>query len=804
MIKRIIGLAVLLIFGILSSSFAYAANQISIDSVFVNGRNLAETKSNFLADSNNLNVLVILSGINFLGTANVQAILTDLSTGSTVADSKHASVFPGRENGVNLNLQLIDSLKRQKDFRLTIKVFDSGRVIKEKSFGIRFTDGARSGTGRTLEVSLDRVKANNKILAASRANFVDESNTFEIVVDFTALENLENAHVEAVLKDLNSGFVVADATPNFNLPDDSSTSKLLKLELIDKLKQSPSFELAIKVIDSEGRVLQKVYGVRMRDGNVVNSATASPLDVSVDRVKINNNVVVSAKKNFINETDEFAVLVDFTTLENLKDAHVEASIRDLNSGFAVSDASPNFQMQKDSSNSRLLILKLLNDLKKSNSFDLAIKVADAEGNFVQKNFELAMEDGRLGLGAKSLDVSIDSVEVEGKVVADNENNFLVIGENKKEIDVKVRLTALENIEKARLEAVLAFENGDVVADNTVNFDMNDEESSVKKLELPLIGKFEQNNFKLKLRIVDAEGNSQEKTYVLKISKKKFPFIISSVALSPESNAEAGKNLVARLRFKNSGVMPLEGITAKVSISELGVSATKFVDQIRNSNGQEVREDFVLKLLDDVQTGTYTVRAEIFSQFGGSDKEVKEIQVFALGKEQQPQQIVNDKLTIKIPVLKQKIKNDGVEVIYPITLENEGPDANAYTVLLDGASWADLRLSESNTFVLKPKESKTLNVYASTTSKTKGDKSFLVTIKSNDKVLEQIAFTANIVPVKKEFVAINVKKIFEIFLIVLAAALVVAGFAFGVRKLIEGSSKEEQAKAVISPEVETYY
>ena len=114
-----------------------------------------------------------------------------------------------------------------------------------------------------------------------------------------------------------------------------------------------------------------------------------------------------------------------------------------------------------------------------------------------------------------------------------------------------------------------------------------------------------------------------------------------------------------------------------------------------------------------------------------------IKKFILGKSEQTQQIVNDKLVINVQIVKQDIKNDGSELIYQLILTNEGKDANTYTLLLDGANWANLRLSESNTLVLRPKESKTINIYASTKGNALGEQIFIVAIRSNDKVLKNI-------------------------------------------------------------------
>ena len=650
-----------------------------------------------------------------------------------------------------------------------------------------------------LDVSIDRVKVNGAVVAESKTNLIADADIFIVDVDFTAVALLQGAHVEAILRGKKSGDVVSNSTGTFNLAANSASTEMLTLVLIDSLKKETEFDLIMNIVDVNGGVEQRTYGIKTKQ---VKPGRA--LDVSIDRVKVNDKVIVPSITNFIDESDDFDVLVEFTTLEDLEDVHVEAILKDLKSGTVIADASPNFNLDEDLSSSELLSIGLINKLKQSTSFELTVKVIDAEGNSIQQIYGLRMSDVGVS-GARILDISIDSVEVENKVVAENENNFVIIGEGKKELDLRIRLTSLENIKDAHIDAILTFENGDVVADATTTFDIGNDENVLKALELPLIGKFEQNSFKLKVRIVDAEGDFEEKLYGLKISKKKFPFVISSISLSPESNVQAGKALVARLSIKNSGVVPLDGINAKVSIPELGVSSTKFFEQIKTSKLSEAREDFILKILDNVPTGTYTVKSEITSQFG-SESEVKEIPVFIVGKSDQTIQIVNEKLIINVPKTKQDIRNDGSEVIYKITLTNKGPHANSYTLLPDGAGWTNLRLAESNVFVIKPKESKTINIFASTkaNANVKGEQTFLVTIKSDDKTLKQIPLKGNVISAAKIPLSAKLKNALEIILIGVVVVLVAIGFFFGIKSYMQGGREEISEEIPDKAEGEAYY
>lgn len=658
---------------------------------------------------------------------------------------------------------------------------------------------AFSSSASSFDVSIDRVKVNGNAVAESKTNLINDADIFSVVVDFTAVATLEKGHVEAVLRGRQSGDAVSDSTGTFDAAKNQSSAAAMTLVLIDSLKRETEFDLTIKVIDAKSRSEQKSYGIKTQK-----TRARGALDVSIDRIRVNDRIVAPSRTNFIEKSNDFDVAVEFTALEDMEDARIESVLKDLKSGTVVADSSPNFDLGDGSSSLKLLRLELLDKLKQSNSFELTVRIADSEGDSLQQVYGLRMRDGSFsGSGGRVLDVSIDSIEVESNVVAANESNFIIIGEGKKELDLRIRLTSLEDVEDAHIDAVLAFENGDVVADATTTFDISDGENTIKKLELPLIGDFEQSSFMLKIKVVDAEGDFEEKFYRLKVSKGKFPFVISSILLSPESNIEAGKNLVARLNFKNSGVVPLEGINAKVSIPELGISSAKFVDQIKNSRLPELREDFILKILDNTPTGTYTLVSEISPQFG-SGSEVKKIPVFIIGKNDQARQTFSDRLVITAPVTSQDIKNDGTEVIYPLILKNEGPNANTYTLLLDGAGWASLRLSEPNVLILNPKESKTMNVYASSMAGA-GEHLFLVTIKSGDKALKQIPLKGNIIA-EKGGLASKLKNILELVLIGFVVFLAAMGIFFGIRHMGGGSREKKEAMEELpdKAEGESYY
>ena len=656
--------------------------------------------------------------------------------------------------------------------------------------GISYADFS----GSSFDVSIDRVRVNGNAVAESATTLINDADSFSVLVDLTAVQNIEKGHIEATLRGRQTGISVSDSTGTFNLAKGKSATAALRLALVDNLKRETEFDLVVKITDAKENSEQKNYVIRTRQKSFSSSSASNGnLDVSLDRVKLNGNVVAASSSNFIDSSNDYDVLIEFTALEDLANTHVEVSLKDLNSGNVVADSSSNFNLKQDSSSSKLLKLQLLDNLKQSNSFELTVTIADAEKDSFKQVYGIRTDKNSGNLESAtsgSLDVSIDSVELENKVIAENENNFVIIGEDKKQIGLKVDLTSLDNIKNAHVDAVLMFENGDAAADATGTFDIAKGGKTSRSLELPLIGKFSQGNFKLKLTVKNADGDSITKIYGLKISQQKIPFVMSSISLSPESNIQAGKALVATLSMKNTGVLPLDGISVKMSVPELGITSTKFLGQVKISSQNDASQDFVLMVPENAQTGTYKLRAEITSQFS-NNKETKEIQFSVIGKDDQPA-IAGEKLVINVQASRQDMKNDGSEYTYPITFRNDGAQPKSYALLLDGANWAGLRLSEPNAFILQPSESKTINIFASTNTKVAGDKTFFATVKSNGMILSQIAFTGNIVPAESWiWIGSGFKTFAEAVLIIAAVLLVIGGFAVGISRYAQRSKADAE-------------
>ncbi len=664
-------------------------------------------------------------------------------------------------------------------------------------FSILMSTAAYASSSSSFDVSIDRVRVNGQVVSESRSNFVADADVFSVIVDSTTVETLERGHVEVSLRGRQSGNVVSDATTTFDFGKNQTFTSALTLRLLNGLTRENDYDLTVKIADSRGRSEQKTYEVKTRQ-----ATSGRALDVSIDRVKVNGQVVAQSSTNFVDESNTFDILTEFTALENLNNVHVEIVLTDLNSGNVVADASPNFNLASNLATSKLLRVELLNGMKNSNSLELAVKLIDADGNSISKAYGLRMRNGNADSLGNNLDISVNSVEVENNDIVEGRTNFIALSA-KKDLSLTVKFTPREDLRQAHIDAVMTFENGDSVSDTALTFDALKGQETTKTFKLLMINsKFAQGNFDLKLSFVDEDGNTLEKNYQVKITPQKNPFAASLISLSPEDGVQAGKSLGVSINLRNTGVQPLEGIVLKVSIPELDVSSLRFIDQFKD--GQTA--DFVLKIPENAAAGTYTLKTEIKSQLSGNT-ETREIPVSVVGKSVQAP--VNQ-LAVSVPFFEQNLNNDGSEVVYPITLRNNGMQSNAYTLLLTGNDNVNLRLGESNVFIIGASESKTVNVYASSTGKSTGKQTFFADIKSGDKLLNQVVLRANITTATGLGYFSGFKSALMIILIVAAILLAGIGLFFGFAKNMQPGNNQAEESNNLADEIpdtaegEAYY
>lgn len=406
------------------------------------------------------------------------------------------------------------------------------------------------------------------------------------------------------------------------------------------------------------------------------------------------------------------------------------------------------------------------------------------------------------------------VEVEGSAMCPTDGNSVgctAYSENRLDVvrgdkvEVRVEFVALADSKNVWVEAFLGgyeYEDFESLSDKTHTFDIKESTRYVKKFTLALPHKLDASeDYKLRILIVDKNGDAIIKNYRLFIDKSRHLLQIRDVVFNPEGSVQAGRALLATARVKNYGDKTEDNVKVTLSIAELGVSASDYIDEIE-SGESESSEELYLRIPADAKTGDYTAKVTV-SYDEDYEKVSKEYIVSVVGSdetaEEDSQATGGLSITVGPEILDVPIGGTGA--IYPIVLTNKGSTAKTYVISADSADWATFKISPSNVVVVEKGESKTvyITVAAKPTAQA-GEQAFTVSIKSGDKTLKDMLLKANVVGAAKTsvFCLGNLKRGLEIGLVILVVLLVILGLIIGFNKL-KGSEEDEQQE-----ESKTYY
>jgi uncharacterized membrane protein len=391
--------------------------------------------------------------------------------------------------------------------------------------------------------------------------------------------------------------------------------------------------------------------------------------------------------------------------------------------------------------------------------------------------------------AVSAAVTIDQVKLDGDVLSASGSNSVRAIDRGDELEVRIQLESSTDMDDVQVEvAIRGYDHDDLVEDITDAFNMKQNVTYVKKLSLPLRDRMDQDQYKLRVRVSDRDNPTVEQTYELDVEAERHSVMIKDVILNPENEVKAGRALLASVRVGNFGQKDEKDIKVQISIPELGVSASSYLDEVEKEDDDDdsrTSEEMFLRIPEDAKTDVYTLVAKI-SYDEGDEIETKEVNVKVVGDESK--QATEEKTIITLASDLQSGVAGGSEVSFPITLTNAGTTSKVYTVMVEGANWATFKVSPSNVMVVEAGESKAAVVSVAVAKNApSGVQTFLVTVMADGKVLKQVPMKVN---VSGDSNGYNLKKALEVGLIVLLILIVIIGLILGFsRKRDEDNDKD---------------
>ncbi len=379
------------------------------------------------------------------------------------------------------------------------------------------------------------------------------------------------------------------------------------------------------------------------------------------------------------------------------------------------------------------------------------------------------------------ELSWGTIKVDGDIV---ENELLAVEEGQT-LSIRIGLEAgVSDLKDLEVEAEIdgyEYDDYETLRDSTHVFDLAANTVKYVNLEVTLPNKLDKEEYWLRLRITDQDTAALTRNIRLAVEPARHGIEIADVAFSPSTTLKAGRSLLATVLLQNYGDKDEEDVKVTVSVPELGISASEYVDVAptddNNVDYEDVPEMF-LPIPADAAAGEYDVK--VTAKYDEYETVTKTFTVKVVANEAYQ---VSDKLVLAVGPEAQTVAA-GTSATYAIALTNAGSTSKAYLLTAtSGSDWATLSLSDS-LVVLAPGQNKVVYVEAKVApTATAGEHVASVAVKSGNDVLETVAFKANVagtaVAVDDNY---NLRNGLEIALIVLVVVLVIVGLIVGFSRL----------------------
>lgn len=210
---------------------------------------------------------------------------------------------------------------------------------------------------------------------------------------------------------------------------------------------------------------------------------------------------------------------------------------------------------------------------------------------------------------------VGSVKIDDQVLTSGSTVRLNV-ERDQEFEVRLALLSADALTNVEVSAfVSGYEHNDVerVFDATPVFDMAANVTYTKRLMLKLPSDANTDSYKLRIVVSDRNSDSVVQNYDLRLDAPRHLLRIDDVNVFSGGNQNqvvSGDPVLVNARIKNLGDRAEEDIKVKVSIPQLGLSGTKYIDNIRTDKSEETGNMY-MKLPKCVEPGNYQLNVEAF-------------------------------------------------------------------------------------------------------------------------------------------------------------------------------------------------
>lgn len=409
----------------------------------------------------------------------------------------------------------------------------------------------------------------------------------------------------------------------------------------------------------------------------------------------------------------------------------------------------------------------------------------------------------------------DDISVRAKVDGDTiEPNAInrVSFERGDLVDIEIRLNSSINLSDVEIMAIVSgyeFNNLEPMSDTSNIFDVESDVSYKKTLTIRIPVEVEEDNYKLRLIISDRFSTIGTYDYNLKLDSPRHGFQIEDVVFSPGTVLQAGRALLTTVRVENKGERDEESVKISVSVPELGITASDFIDEVEYEDA-ETSEEMYMRIPVCAEPGDYNAVIEVkYNELREAIYENAIITILEGDACTIAQSDAEDKpkTIISLGATTQNVIVGEAGALYPLTITNEGNAAKAYTIEVDGADdFASVQINPTSTFIVNADDSQAVFIYLTANDDAKeGQQIFTITVKSGNEVLKQIPLTADVTAgddaeAEEEASNFSLRNALEVGLIVLVVILVILGIVVGIGRMKKDDEFDDEEEV----EGKTYY
>lgn len=374
-----------------------------------------------------------------------------------------------------------------------------------------------------------------------------------------------------------------------------------------------------------------------------------------------------------------------------------------------------------------------------------------------------------------LGIKVNDVKVDGNSLTGNQT-IQTQFERDSELSLNVQLQTDGSTTVSDVQ-VQAFISGskDPISDSTSLFNVNPNTVYTKTLKLTLPQRVADRQYQLRVVVTSPNSNTISYVYPLEISAPSNQIAIKDVVFSPNDKVLAGRAFTATARLKNYGDKDANDVKVVVSLPELNVQETSYINNI-NKDDTVSSDEMLLRVPANAKTGDYTVQIAVYYN-DYDDKTTQNFVMHVDGSDvAQSAGSLSGKTTISVGVQEQTVARGENGVIFPLTLTNGATSAKTYTLTVSGANdWAVTKVSPSNVVILNAGETKQAYVYvAANENSALGDHVFSVDVNVDGNTVQQIPMKAVVLESTSSNAWNGVKSALTAGVILLVVLIVILG------------------------------